>query len=211
MPVTIKEGLMKYKDPVSGNYVTINAVESGSFGTIAPSYSDLTFPVAAGQKCYHEGSMYSANQAISTSESWTAAHWTEIVLTDVMMKDVQIDGTSLLNNGVATIPIGSWNRFGVYKANADYGITINGDFGILQLAAPTDNEIKAGSSIYKTNNLSQQHASVFYGLAKAAGDSTQSASSNAVGTYTAEAKAAIQSMLGIDTILGNIETLLAAI
>ena len=36
-----------------------------------------------------------------------------------------------------------------------------------------------------------------YGLAKAAGDSTQSASSNVVGTYTDEAKVAIQKMLGV--------------
>jgi hypothetical protein len=38
---------------------------------------------------------------------------------------------------------------------------------------------------------------VFYGLAKAAGDVTQSVSSNTVGIYTTEAKAAIKSMLDI--------------
>ena len=36
---------------------------------------------------------------------------------------------------------------------------------------------------------------MFYGLAKAAGDATQSASSNAVGTYTEDAKSAISEML----------------
>ena len=38
---------------------------------------------------------------------------------------------------------------------------------------------------------------VFYGLAKAAGDTTQANSGNPVGTYTEEAKAAIRAMLGI--------------
>jgi len=41
--------------------------------------------------------------------------------------------------------------------------------------------------------------SVFYGLAAAAGDSTQSASDNAVGTYTDNAKSAIRTMIGAGT------------
>lgn len=43
---------------------------------ITSDYSDLTFPVAAGTMCYHSGVLYKANQNISTSEDWTAAHWT---------------------------------------------------------------------------------------------------------------------------------------
>ena len=42
-----------------------------------------------------------------------------------------------------------------------------------------------------------QHYATFYGLAKASGDTTQSASSNAVGVYTDNAKASIKAMLGI--------------
>ena len=42
----------------------------------------------------------------------------------------------------------------------------------------------------------RQHESTFYGLAKAAGDSTQSASTLSVGTYTDDAKIAIRNMLG---------------
>lgn len=40
-----------------------------------PDYGDLTFPVTAGTQCMHEGTYYTANQAIATSEEWTAAHW----------------------------------------------------------------------------------------------------------------------------------------
>ncbi|MBR4334376.1 MAG: SGNH/GDSL hydrolase family protein [Clostridia bacterium] len=43
--------------------------------TIAPMYANLTFPVKAGQWCWYSGVLYEANQDISTSENWTAAHW----------------------------------------------------------------------------------------------------------------------------------------
>lgn len=43
----------------------------------------------------------------------------------------------------------------------------------------------------------QTAAATFYGLARAAGDSTQKASSNAVGVYTSDAKTAIQNMLSV--------------
>ena len=41
------------------------------------------------------------------------------------------------------------------------------------------------------------NTAIFYGLAKIAGDTTQAASSNPVGTYTEQAKIAIKTMLGI--------------
>lgn len=38
-------------------------------------YEELTFPVASGTKCIHEGTYYTAKQAISTSEEFTPEHW----------------------------------------------------------------------------------------------------------------------------------------
>lgn len=61
----------------------------------------------------------------------------------------------------------------------------------------TDAEVKAGTASDKALAPSNESAASFYGLAKAAGDSTQAASSNPVGTYTAEAQTAIKSMLGV--------------
>lgn len=78
MPLTIKTGAMYYKDPVTGNYVPINAIGDMTSEMIAPFYEELTFPVAEGTPCVHENVIYRANQAISTSETWTAAHWTAI-------------------------------------------------------------------------------------------------------------------------------------
>lgn len=69
--------------------------------------------------------------------------------------------------------------------------------GYLKLSYPGASTIKAGSNLYAPVVVGIQHESVFYGLAKAAGDSTQAASSNAVGTYTDNAKTAIQNMLSV--------------
>ena len=80
MPITIKSASMKYKSPTTGNYVDVNAVSDTTTEIIAPDYSDITFPVAVGQHCIHEGSYYVANQTISSSETWTASHWTQVTV-----------------------------------------------------------------------------------------------------------------------------------
>ena len=49
-------------------------------GMMAPQYSALTFPVAAGAHCIYEGELYAAKQAIAASEAWTAAHWDKVQL-----------------------------------------------------------------------------------------------------------------------------------
>lgn len=69
---------------VSGTTITYNAnniyvtPQTDPAELVAEKYEDLTFPVAKGQHCIHNGGYYEANQAISTSESWTAAHWTDL-------------------------------------------------------------------------------------------------------------------------------------
>ena len=118
-------------------------------------------------------------------------------LTEAPVTDVQVNGTSVLNaQGVAEIPIAnSANKLGlVYTAGS--GLTVQSD-GKIVVQRATDEEIKIGINANKPIVPTSQNISTFYSLAKAAGDSTQSASSNAVGTYTDEAKVAIQKMLGI--------------
>ena len=117
-------------------------------------------------------------------------------LVDVPVSDVQIDGTSVLQNGVANFERPIWPKYGVVKVSGDYGISVNVN-GVIFLQGASDSDIKAGTNIYKTSLINKQHASVFYGLAKAAGDTTQSQSANAVGTYTPEALTAIQQMFGV--------------
>jgi hypothetical protein len=64
--------------------------------------------------------------------------------------------------------------------------------------------VKGGTESYRTLKPSNQHESTFYGLAKAAGADMKN-SDNAIGTYTAAAKSAIQKMLGVTDLFGNEE------
>lgn len=121
------------------------------------------------------------------------------------ISDVQINGTSIVNEiGVANIPVASLDNLGVVKVatndSATTGIKKNSSGQILLVPAPSANIKTPSSSDKRPIVPNTQHEAAFYGLAKAAGDSTQAASSNAVGTYTDEAKSAIQSMLGVTRI-----------
>ena len=112
--------------------------------------------------------------------------------------NVQINGTTIIDgNGTANIPIATQTSFGVTKGYGSSGINIDAS-GNVSLAVADTTKIKAGTSNGSAIPPSMHHVAAFYGLAKAAGDTTQSQSSNAVGTYTAEAKAAIKTMLGVE-------------
>ena len=102
---------------------------------------------------------------------------------------------------------------GVVKVNNTGASGLAMQNGELKLFLAQGTEIKSGTNNFKPIVPSKQHEATFYGLAKAAGDSTQSASDNAVGTYTDGAKTAIQNMLGVpsksyvDTAISNINTM----
>lgn len=118
----------------------------------------------------------------------------------ILPRDVQINGSSVVQNGVANVPIASTNSLGAVKISSDYGIKINSSSGIIQICYASPNIIKSPIGVqneYRPVTAGYVDSAAFYGLAKAAGDSTQSASSNAVGTYTETAKSAIKSMLGV--------------
>lgn len=108
--------------------------------------------------------------------------------------DVQVNGTSVVSNGVANIPFAGATPGAV--AVTGYGLQMQST-GSISIKPATPEQIKAGIRAWEAIVPGRQQDSVFYGLAKASGDSTQSASSNAVGTYTDSAKVAIQKMLGI--------------
>ena len=112
------------------------------------------------------------------------------------VSDVQVNGVSVVTDGVANVPIASASEAGVIKVIETLGIKILPNSAIT-IVPPTSNFIKNGTNTTRPLIAGLQHESTFYGLAKAAGDTTQSESSNAVGTYTPEAKAAIKDMLGI--------------
>ena len=111
--------------------------------------------------------------------------------------DVQINGTSIVSNGVAEIPIaGQYNKLGLFKIANASGLSVTND-GSLSVYRATPTEVKGGTVATHYLSPSLSNYSTFYGLAKAAGDTTQATSSNAVGQYTEEAKTAIRTMLGL--------------
>lgn len=118
---------------------------------------------------------------------------------DLPVTDVQVNSTSVITSGVANIPIASTSALGVVGMSGDnYGIAITSS-GNLYINSANATAIKTGTSGYLPITPINEHVAVFYGLAKASGDSTQASSSNAVGTYTSDAQASIRTMLGAGT------------
>lgn len=117
-------------------------------------------------------------------------------MVEIPVEDVQVNGTSIVQDGVANVPIASASDLGVCLIDATFGVNIT-NTGKLGIVVATSAKIKEGTETRNALVPKKQHESTFYGLATAAGDTTQSASSNAVGNYTDEAKSKIQNMLGI--------------
>lgn len=111
---------------------------------------------------------------------------------DAPVQDVQVNGVSVLQDGVANVPAASPGLYGVVKPTSTYGVSIIGS-GFLGLVQPTDAQIKSGSA-YVAILPNRQHNATFYGLAKAAG-SDEKNSTLPVGQYTESAKSAISEML----------------
>ena len=131
----------------------------------------------------------------------------------VPVGDVQLNGVSVVSEGIANVPCANANILGVVQTEAEYGITImSGTQGKLRVQQASAAQVRAGQQAYKPIVPANQHTAVFYGLAAAAGDTTQSQSANAVGSYTDEAKAAVRAMLGLDdlSILAIVENGLPA-
>lgn len=96
-------------------------------------------------------------------------------------------------------------------SNGTYVISqSDGEMELADMPMATDAQIKNASENYAPISPAKQHRAVFYGLATAAGDSTQSASSNEVGTYTDDALDKILMMLGMTDLVGKHETSVAS-
>ena len=114
------------------------------------------------------------------------------------VQDVQVNGSSILNNGVANIPWASDTVAGVSKLNAPFGIyhrsSPNED--TLMISKATADTIQAGASNYQPIVPGYQQYSAFYGLSKAAGVDL-AGETVTLGQYPNSAKVAIKRMLGI--------------
>ena len=112
---------------------------------------------------------------------------------EVPVQDVQVNGVSVLSDGVANVPIASSTQLGVVKVNPVNGVQLSSTNTLITVK-PSDSEIKGASDNYKVITTYIQHKSTFYGLAKAAG-SDEKNSTLPVGQYTESAKSAISEML----------------
>jgi hypothetical protein len=120
--------------------------------------------------------------------------------------DVQVNGTSVVTDGVANVPVASSSTPGVSKVDSQFGIKISN--GTLVINSAGAEQIKAKSTTLRPVAINDFPRAVFYHLAYAAGDSTQAASSNAVGAYTESAKSAISQMLsGSVSVTGTTPTI----
>lgn len=129
-------------------------------------------------------------------KTWSADKITHELESAGSVKDVTVDGTSIVDSesGIAEIPIADINTFGVQKVNGSYGVASSVNGTTLSINKATSANIKTGTEPYKPIVPANQNESTFYGLAKAAGADMKN-SSNAVGTYTEEAKVAIRNMI----------------
>ena len=112
------------------------------------------------------------------------------------ISDVKVNNSSVVTDGVANVPIASTSALGVVLIGSNKGVYADPD-GTLKVDKASDAQVKDGNAAYRPIVPIIQHQSVFYGLAKAAGDTSQASSSNAVGNYTADAIVKIQKMLGL--------------
>ena len=112
--------------------------------------------------------------------------------------DIQINSTSIVSNGIANIPIAAIGTLGAVSWDGDYGISANAS-GRIYVNKATSTQIPLGTAQYRPIVPYNQHESVFYGLAKAAGDTYQASSSNSVGNYEEPARSKISEMLNAPT------------
>ena len=114
---------------------------------------------------------------------------------DTPVSDVQLDGTSVVSNGVAEIPVASNSTLGVVCVNDDGfgGLLVNQNTGELTARRALYRADLAGNSQTMMPTPAGSQTYVFYGLSKAAG--YNDGNNVNVGVYTEPAKSAISTML----------------
>lgn len=118
----------------------------------------------------------------------------DIAAIEVPVNDVQVNSVSVVENGVANVPLASSSVPGVVRVNSNYGFEMDGT--AIRFKNASDVQLKAGTNQYRTISPSTQHQATFYGLSKAAGVDLANETVT-LGTYPETSKTAIKSMLGV--------------
>ena len=190
----VSTGVILLRDDAYTDSQTFETAVSGTklvYQLATPTHTSITHVIL--------NTLYGANNIWSNLNGDTSIEYSADVKLYMeaqgYVQDVQVNGTSVVADGVANVPLAGSSAPGVGKVDSSYGTGMIQDY--FCVSGASDYAIKNGDNNYRPIVAGNQHKSVFYGLAKAASDTTQSQSSNAVGTYTDAAKVAIQKMLGI--------------
>lgn len=119
----------------------------------------------------------------------------------VPVQDVQVNGTSILSQGVANVPKATSTTpgvacFEVNNSSNSYGLGFySSNSNLVVISGAVIANIKGGTNGFRPIVPSHQHESIFYGLAKLAGADMASLSGETVGVYPEAQKSAISDML----------------
>lgn len=195
------------------SYTTRTLYYQWQVSTNGTSWSDVTgatsstyqYTVVAGD----DGKQFRCRVSTDVAPNVATGGYYMIKIAEYPVDDVQVNGSSVVVNGVANIPIATTytsssdtGSLGVVKGKQDGGTQVNAS-GELIIYPCSDTQIQGGTGSRRPITPDKQHQSVFYGLAKASGDTTQANANTSlypVGTYTDDAKEKIQEMLGIVTL-----------
>ena len=225
-----KEDTLNYSNPVQGFALTAKTIENGKvtewdFGetggikmhicSSSEYSSESRIPIINNpdeKTIYLVPASYQPSNNMFTewvyvNNTWEIFGSIAIDLSNYLT-DVRVNGTSVVSNGVANIPVGTEDTYGILKTRAERGIGSSG--GRLQLAAATFGNVKDGGTDYLPITPYNQHYSAFYGLTKAAGHDEKT-STLPVGTYSEEAKTAIRTMLGLQDVYEDYSSALTAL
>lgn len=187
--------------------------QSGGGGT--SDYSDLTNKpqinsvTLSGNKSLSEFGIHNVPPSGTTgqvlakkSDTDYDTEWTDQASGGGDVTDVQVNGVSVLSQGVANIPKATDSVLGVAKFSSGLFASSNGTVTVNKASGAN---VKDGTESYKPIVPSNQNEAVFYGLAKLAGYDMKNDSS-AVGSYPAQAIDAILQMLGVFDLIAQHET-----
>lgn len=121
------------------------------------------------------------------------------------VQDVQVNGVSVLSDGVANVPLASTTDAGVMRVVSSFGHSVSA--GILGHKAAVESTLKRGTDAQDPVVSRNSYIATFYGLAKAAGNDEKD-SALLLGQHTESAKSAISEMLnGSVTVDGTTPTI----
>ena len=193
----------EYSIPTYAEFQTLSTALNSTTAMLADAESSSTAAHAHAVKTVfiYDGKLYMATSAIAVGDtivtSGTGQNVTQVTLADAFPHDVQIEGTSVVQDGVANIPYATHLRFGVLKTNSNYGtgtILSSNGLGTVYVSQASVDNINSGDEKYKPISPYRQHRAVFFGLSKVAGEDLAN-DTVTLGEYPEKSKSAISNML----------------